>query len=264
MSKSTKKSNDYKCKVDNIGKLSFYHKNKLIKGTQIPYTSFASIKCSRKSVNLPSVPELSYLMILPNDLKILLLYYLSRFELLEPFRYPDKGLWGLTSIKLNDSFWYDKVISDFKIRDSDDLETEGEGFGWKGLYLIFTYAQNFGEKITPETTVDFRETTNNLAIPELIDAYANSSFKGDFIKYISNEKTISYVWQYYPQYRKFYIFKLLITNPEYLVQFLELNPKINVSLMDIAKIAKDIGLDQLIEREAQQFYDDLGEVIDEE
>lgn len=269
MSKLSRKIKHYKCEINSVGEPHFYYDYKPIRIREMSKSMFKQLKCQQRAVKPLIISGSSYLTILPGELRYLLLHYLSRFELLEAFRYPKQGLWGLFPSTIDENFWKEKLLTDFasdfnkyKV-DIKEIQEKGKTSGWKNLYTIFTYAEAYGENINDETGHYFMRDVYDLFIPELIDAYMNSEWKSDFIKYMDPGEVTSYVLTHYPKYLKFYIFNLLITNPSYLVIFLKENPKIKVSLMDLAMIADKIGLETLIEREAQQYYDDLGDAIDE-
>ena len=275
MSKSRK---DYRCEIDNINRPILYYKDKIVQS--IPYNILSKLKCVKQPILKSEITRPIYLSLLPNDLRKLLIDYLSGFELLEAFNYSNEKAWGFLPITVDNDFWKNKLLNDFNKQlrknikvnpvtkkeyglDWEDLMTEGNMAGWKNLYTIFTYADNAGKTINSETTRDFQDIAYLLAIPQLLDAYMSPGLKGDFLTYLSNEKSIVYIWEKYPQYRKILIFKWLMTNPEYLIEILTDNPNVNIPLMDIAKLAQQTHIDDLIGYKGQEFDDHLRYIIEE-
>ena len=275
-------TNDYKCTVDNLGRFHFYCGEKLIKGSQIPYKKFDQIKCpdqsfkqSETSHDLPAV--VTYFALIPNDVKHLLTYYLSRFELLEVFRshkprnnHPLKG--GAEDD--GNTLWKDKMFFDFyddlakginkaktpeeieKAKyeyacDEYDISFQANRSSWKNLYIIFTYASQFGEHINRDTFSEFRDIANIFSSPELIDAYLGVDPAGFITHAVSDTKTMIYIFNHCPQYRNYRNYlalQYLLHFPTELIKIIEENPELNISLLEVAVAAKAINLKRYIER----------------
>ena len=275
MEKWSSDINDYKCVIDERRQPYFTYKNKPIQGSKFPYDIRNHLQCSEQSTIKTSVYIPVYFSLLPSELKKILLYYLSRFDLL----YILKNDTILGKYSSDDQFWKTKFFIDFDSRlredineattkekrqraereyemDLEDINGQGNNIGWKNLYLIFTYAEEFGEVINRDTINELRSDMDFLAIPELMDAYLKSNNRGDFlIDNVSNPKTISYILKYYPQYRKYVVLNLLLTDTSKLIKLIETNPELNISLLELASLAQNIKLDRLTLK--SRFYDDI-------
>ena len=284
MSKLNSDPKDYRCEIDRTGRVLFYYNDKLIKGRAVPSGVLRTLECTghlttHKIMNLPS-----YFDLLPGDLRrLLLLYYLSRFDLLEVCRFSDvsklkgsttstEGYFSLMKCPTDDAFWKNKLFVDFdrnlkedideaetsseKLRaekeygyDVEDITSQGTNSGWKNLYIIFTYAESFGEPINRDTISEFMDATNFLSVPELTDAYMNSSHRDVFIiHYVTRPKIISYIFNHYSQDKKYLALQLLLHHPSYLVSAITQYPELNVSLLELASTADQINLEYYVSR----------------
>ena len=144
----------------------------------------------------------------------------------------------------DDNFWKKKLFIDFEPKHSIKYITnQGEAAGWKNLYIIFTYAEDFEYDYGAFTIDEFKGAANTIAAPELIDAYMNSDRFTDFMLMITlNSKTLNYLIRQYPQYRQYILLNLLLFNPEKVVVLMRDNPDINTKISDLALTAQSIDL----------------------
>lgn len=259
----------YSYEIDKLGAPHFFYEDEEIKGDDVPYEIFKEFDIVDNRVIEPIIPVPIYLNLLPKELKTALLYYLSRFELLEVCKYK------IESACTDNGFWKSKIFIDF----SKDFGTEGyvgepnvyeknvnsiteqigEAYG-KSIYTIFSYAEAFGYEINKHTLYDFIDIASVISIPELIDSYMDSETRGYFvINHSSKSQTFRYLYNKYPEYRKYLIFARLVNNPKDLVELLQNNPDINVSVLDLAEVASSVDLPQLIKHNLD---DDLTKLVD--
>lgn len=282
MSKLSDIITDYRCEINTQGRPVFYYKNNVIKGDKIHFKMIKKLSCNGEPLLLSSKYPI-YLDLLPRELKILLLYYLTRFDLLTVVR-PNQNGNSLLGNIVDSRFWQNKLFIDFdsdlrehinSAKTSEDKKRAEETYAremsyltslknksdWRNYYLIFTYASDFGISIDSDTVTEFADASALIANPELIDAYLSLSYGKYFlVHYITSNKANIYIIQHYPIYRKYLALQLLLHKPSELLKLAKNNPDLKVS--ELAEAAVEIKLNNIVSgRPIVEFNERLGNTI---
>jgi hypothetical protein len=109
----------YRCTIDSLGRYCFYFNDQPINVREIEHSIRMQLRWEKQPAPefSQSTQRLTYLNILPMDLRELLLYYIKEFTLLLISNDPERlfcGNSGQLCRPLDDKFWKSKTLSDFK------------------------------------------------------------------------------------------------------------------------------------------------------